>query len=84
MNGDGVGQRQLVELPEIVSDFAVLEFYHKLAFGWIDFGDLADIAVEGLFVVIILGLDDFVAEAESISKPLHLYFACQQRIQGRL
>ena len=64
VNGDGVSQGEFVELAIIVNHLATFELDAELAFDRIDLSDLADVAIENLFVVIVFGLNHLVANAE--------------------
>src|SRR5271155_4563118 len=65
-----VGEYQLVELAEAVSNFAAVEISDELALLHIDTRHDTEIAVIDLLVVIVLDLHDLVARAEGPAEAL--------------
>lgn len=64
MDGDGVGEGDLIQFAVIVNGFASFEIDAHFFFAGVDRGDVTDVAVEDFLVVVVFGLDDFVANAE--------------------
>lgn len=60
----GVGEGEFVQFAEVVGNVAVVKADGGDLFDGVNFCDLADVAVEDFFVVVVFGLDDFVAGAE--------------------
>ena len=57
VNGYGVGEGEFVQCAEVVGDVAVVEADVDGLIDGVDFGDLADVAVEDFFVIVVFGLD---------------------------
>jgi hypothetical protein len=81
VDGDGARQGHFVKFTKIVNDFALVVPDGDLAFHGVDLHDLADVAVENIFVIIILGLDHFVPWAELPAELFHDRLASAGRIQ---
>lgn len=64
VDGNGIGEDELVELVESVGDGVVIEGDGELLVDGVDRDDAADIAVEDAFVVVVANLHDFVAKME--------------------
>lgn len=71
VDGYGVGEGEFVQFAKVVGDVAVVESDGDGLFDGVDFCDLADVAVEDFFVVVVFGLDDFVAKAELPAGAVH-------------
>lgn len=84
MDGDRVGQRDFVKLPEFINDLAWRKNHRHLALQRINLHNLPNVAVKHLLVVVVLGLDNFVASAELPAELLHGRFVRPGRIEFRL
>lgn len=85
MNGDGVGELELVEVDGFIGDVAVAFKSDVDGDGIkIDAEDVADVAVEGFFFVVVAGLDDFVADAEELVAAFDFEFHFVRRVEGVL
>ncbi len=71
MDGDGISQRQFIELAELVSDETFIVLDTQFSLGGVDFCDVADVAIENFFIIIVLGLNDFIADAKDGAKFFH-------------
>jgi hypothetical protein len=81
---DGIGEHDLVEFVEIVGDLSPVKGDDDLALALVKFDDPPDVAVEHVFVVVVSGLDDFVAQPELNPEALDNRFAWTWRIQPLL
>lgn len=63
VNGDGIGERQFIELRHVVFNRVAVEDHGQCSVGGIDSGDIADVAVEYVLVVIVANLHHLVALA---------------------
>ena len=85
VNRQRIGGLELVELAGFVFDRALgIEADVQLHGIGVDGGDVADVAIEDLFVVVVVRLDDLVADAEGRLKALDLEFDLVGRIEGEL
>ena len=85
VNGEGIGGLELVEFAGLVFDEALgIETDVELHRIGVDGGDVADVAIEDLFVVVVVCLDDLVADAEGGLETLDLEFDLVRRIEGEL
>jgi len=78
-----VGQRERVEVAEVVGHGPAVEVDRHLLLVRVDLLHQAEVAVEHLAAVVVLGLDHAVAHAELPAKALHLLLAAR-RIEDRL
>jgi hypothetical protein len=60
----GVGRDERIELREWIDDLPTVEGYVDDAFVLVDANDAAEVAVEDLAVVVVLGLHHLVAGRE--------------------
>src|SRR5208282_4525637 len=70
VNRDRVSQRNLVQFPEVVLDQSLVEAHGNLLLDGIDSLDDPNVAVEHVLVVVVLRLDNLVADLETPSEPL--------------
>src|ERR1035438_2654449 len=84
MDSDRVGQGEFVQLAELINDLTRRKTHCDLALHRINLHNLPDVAVEYLFVIVILGLDHLVVEAELPAELLHRRFVRPCGIQFRL
>ena len=84
MDGDGIGQLQLVEFIELVDHLARSETDQHLLLFPIHGSDPADVAVEDLLVVVVGGLDDLITYPEEIAVGLVFIAILAFRIQRGL
>ena len=79
---DGVGKREFVEFARLV--FGESAVFHSdvdaTGIGG-DFGDDADVAIPDVLVVVVPGLDDFVARTVDRSKALDLELHLAGRVE---
>ena len=78
---DRIGQGDLVQLPEVVLNQPFVEAHCDLLLDGINALDDPDVAVEHVLVVVVLGLDDLVADLEPPSEPLDAGLAGSGRVQ---
>lgn len=84
VDGYGVGEGEFVQLAKVVEDVAAVQADGDGLFDGVDVCDLADVAVEDFFVVVVFGLDDFVAEAELPAATVHNGLIGLRGIEGVL
>lgn len=80
VDGDGVRQGYFVQFPEIINYFTLVELNQNLTFHRVDFHDLADVPVESILVIVVLSLNDFVADPEQPAELLHRWLVQPGRI----
>src|SRR6516165_6647632 len=84
MDCDGVGQRQLVQFVEMVKYIPPLEANYRFALLGINAENLADVPVEHLLVVIVLGLDHLVSQPELPAEALDHRLVATPRVKAVL
>ncbi len=71
MHGGRIGERHLIELSDVIRHFATLKADYDFPVLQIDPHNLPDVAVKGIFVVVVDGLDDLVARGIAPTKAGH-------------
>jgi hypothetical protein len=84
VDGDRVCQRILVRLPVVVYHQPLVESDGEFLFDGIDLLDGPDVAVEEFLLLVVLGLDDFVADLKALSESLRGRLAGANRFQRTL
>ncbi len=84
MDRDGVGQRNLIQLAEVVFHQPVIESDREFLLNRIDLLDGADVAIKHFLLVVVLRLDDFVPDLEPPSKSLNGGLTWPNRVQSAL
>src|SRR5205823_144082 len=70
VDGNRVTQRDFIQFPEVVLHKPIIKADRNLMLDWVDAFNGSDVAVEDLLVIVVLRLDDLVANLESPSEPL--------------
>jgi hypothetical protein len=81
VDGDGIGERDLVKLPEVIDDLTLVEPHGDLALDRVDLDNLADVPVEHVFVVVVLRLDYLIPQSELPAELLHDLLLRPGRVQ---
>ena len=81
---DGICQGNLVQFAEVINHIPLVEPNDDLLLDWVNFGDDANVPVENLLVVVVLGLNDLVAEAKLPAVFLNEGLVLLERIEGVL
>ena len=68
MDGDGVGENEIVELAASIDDIAAVKTHAKLLGLGIDLCHKADIAIIDLLLIVVLDLHDLIFGAEGPSE----------------
>src|ERR1019366_4675140 len=79
-----VGQRDFIQLPEVVRHQPVIEPYRDFLLDGIDFLDHADVTIEDLFLVVVLRLNHLVPDLEPPAESLRGGFTEPNGIQSAL
>ena len=80
-----VGELKFIKLSRLIFDETIrLEANSDSQRIGVDANDMAQVAIEDVFVVIVVGLDDFVPSTKGSAKPFQFGLKLTSRIQGVL
>ena len=75
MDACGVGKGHLVQLPELILYCPAVEFNLQQPLFDVNLGNLTDVTVEDLLVIVVDGLDNLVAGGKGGPEPSNLRLA---------
>ena len=84
MYGNGIGQGKLIQFPEIIAHFALIKGNDHFFFHQINLGDLPNISIEDILVIIVFRLDDLVPDTKLPTKFFHIGLSFPRWVQSLL